>query len=234
MASDPRAEEISHNLQAFEERLTAACAAAGRHRDEVTLIAVTKTFPADDVRRLVALGVRNIGENRDQEAARKAAALTDLDIRWHFVGRLQANKSRSVVRYAAAVHSVDRGRLVHALSVAAVDAQRIVDVFVQVSLDDDPGRGGASVADVPALADDVAAAPGLRLAGVMAVAPLGADALRAFARLADLARDLRAAHPDAAAISAGMSGDLEAAVAGGATHVRVGTALLGGRPPAVR
>jgi hypothetical protein len=132
------------------------------------------------------------------------------------------------------VHSVDRGRLVQALSAAAGDVQRTIDVFVQVSLDGDPHRGGAAVADVPAIADQVAAAPGLRLLGVMAVAPLGADATAAFARLAEVAGGVRTRHPAAVAISAGMSGDLEAAVANGATHVRIGTALLGRRPPQVR
>jgi pyridoxal phosphate enzyme (YggS family) len=195
---------------------------------------VTKTFPADDVRRLTGLGVRDIGENRDQEAAEKAAALTDVDVRWHFVGQLQANKCRSVVRYAHAVHSVDRQRVVRALSSAAVEAERTVEVFVQVSLDDDPRRGGALAAEVPALTDRVADAPGLRLVGLMAVAPLGADATAAFRRLADVAAFVRDTHPEAVAISAGMSGDLEAAVATGATHVRVGTALLGGRAPVVR
>jgi hypothetical protein len=232
--TDPRTDEISHNLRAFEARLSKACQSAGRERDGVTLIAVTKTFPADDVRRLASLGVRDIGENRDGEAAAKAAALTDLDVRWHFVGQLQANKCRSVVQYADAVHSVDRDRLVQALSKAAVAAGRTVDVFVQVSLDNDPHRGGAPHEDVPALADRVEDADGLRLAGVMAVAPLGADATESFARLADVAAVIRGAHPTAVAISAGMSGDLEAAVAKGATHVRIGTALLGGRPPAVR
>ena len=234
MPTDPRAEQISRNLHTFEERLVTACRDVGRSRDDVTIVAVTKTFPADDVRRLVSLGLRDIGENRDQEATEKAAAVTDLDIRWHFIGRLQANKCRSVAHYADAVHSVDRHRLVHAMSAAASDAQRTIDVFVQVSLDDDPHRGGAAMAEVRTIADHVTAAPGLRLVGVMAVAPLGADAATAFARLAQVAAAVRAEHPGAMSISAGMSGDLEAAVANGATHVRIGTALLGGRAPAVR
>jgi hypothetical protein len=232
--TDPRTDEISHKLRTFEDRLTKACQNAGREREAITLIGVTKTFPADDVRRLASLGVRDIGENRDRELAAKAAALTDLDVHWHFVGQLQANKCRSVVQYADTVHSVDRDRLVHALSTAAVAAGRTIDVFVQVSLDNDPHRGGAPNEDVPALADRVVGADGVRLVGVMAVAPLGADPTEAFARLADVAAVIRAAHPTAVAISAGMSGDLEAAVANGATHVRIGTALLGGRPPAVR
>jgi PLP dependent protein len=231
---DRRTDEIAAHLRAVNERLTAACRAAGRGRDDVTLIAVTKTFPADDVRRLLALGIRDIGENRDQEAAAKAAELADVDVHWHFVGQLQANKCRSVARYADAVHSVDRDRLVSALSRAAVEAERKIAAFVQVSLDGDPTRGGATPAEVPHLADRVAAAPGLELAGVMAVAPVDGDAAAAFARLADVAAGVRAVHPHAVAISAGMSGDLESAVAIGATYVRIGTALLGGRPPLVR
>jgi pyridoxal phosphate enzyme (YggS family) len=233
MTADARSEEINRNLTALDTRLTAACAAAGRARGEVTVVAVTKTFPPDDVRRLVALGVRDIGENRDQEAAAKAAALSDLDLRWHFVGQLQSNKCRSVASYAHAVHSVDRRALVDALSGAAHKLGRLVDVFVQVSLDGDPARGGAAIDEVDRLADHVAGAAGLRLVGVMAVAPPGADASAAFDRLATVAARVRAGHPEAVAISAGMSGDLEAAVAAGATHVRVGTALLGGRPPVV-
>jgi hypothetical protein len=234
VTSDDRRAQLRGNLEAVEARLTVACAAAGRRRDEVTLVAVTKTFPADDVRLLTDLGVHDIGENRDQEARAKAAALDDLDVRWHFVGRLQANKCRSVARYANVVHSVDSDRLVDGLANGAVAAGRRLDVFVQLSLDDDPHRSGARAADVPVLADRVAAAEHLRLVGVMAIAPLDADTTAAFARLADVAASVSERHPHATAISAGMSGDLEVAVAAGATHVRIGTALLGGRPPLVR
>lgn len=234
MAALTRRDELAANLAAVRERIAAACAAAGRDPAELTLIAVTKTFPASDVRLLAGLGVSDVGENRDQEAAPKAADCADLPLRWHFVGQLQTNKCRSVAGYAAVVHSVDRERLVGALSRAAVAAGRTVTALVQVALDDDPGRGGAPVRQVPALADAVAAAPGLRLGGVMAVAPLGADPDPAFARLAEVAAAVRRAHPDAAIVSAGMSGDLEAAVRRGATHLRVGTALLGGRAPVVR
>src|SRR3954452_17127023 len=162
--TDSRVDEIRGNLSAVEERIAAACAAADRNSDDVTLIAVTKTFPPDDVRRLAGLGVVDIGENRDQEAARKAAALADLDVRWHFVGRLQTNKCRSVATYAHAVHSVDRRPLGAALDRAARQVHRRLDVFVQVSLDDDPARGGAHGPDVVGLADEVGAAAGLRLA----------------------------------------------------------------------
>ncbi|MGH3388146.1 MAG: YggS family pyridoxal phosphate-dependent enzyme [Actinomadura sp.] len=230
-----RKDELAANLLAVRERLAAACGAAGRDPGELTLIAVTKTFPASDVRLLAELGVTDVAENRDQEAAVKAADCADLPLTWHFVGRLQTNKVRSVAAYADVVHSVDRVRLVTALSAAAVRARRGLRCLVQVSLEAAArGRGGADPAEVPALADVIAAADGLELAGVMAVAPLGADPAPAFARLAETARAVRARHPAAEVISAGMSGDLEDAIACGATHVRVGTALLGGRQAIVR
>ncbi len=232
---DARTAEIAGNLAAVRDRIAAACAAAARPAGQVTLIAVTKTFPAADVRRLAALGVTDVGENRDQEARPKAAELADLTaLRWHFVGRLQRNKVNHVVHYADVVHAVDRPELVTALAAAAERVRdRPLDALVQVNLDTDPDeaahRGGAIPDAVPALADLVAASPALRLAGLMAIAPLGADAGPAFARLAGVAATLRADHPAAVMLSAGMSADLEAAVRYGATHVRVGTALLGGR-----
>ncbi|MCU1674954.1 MAG: alanine racemase domain protein [Frankiales bacterium] len=227
-----RTEELAANLAAVEERVAAACAAAGRARDEVRLVAVSKTWPASDVAALRDLGVTDFGENRDGEAAEKVAAVTG--VRWHFVGAVQTNKARSVTSYADVVHSVDRTGLVDALSRGAVRADRTVDVLVQVSLDGDPSRGGALAADVPALADEAASADGLRLAGVMAVAPLGEDPAAAFARLAAVAERLRQTHPYATTVSAGMSGDLEAALEAGANALRVGTALFGHRAPLSR
>ncbi|MBQ0830492.1 YggS family pyridoxal phosphate-dependent enzyme [Streptomyces tagetis] len=233
-----RKHEIATNLTAVEERITAACEAAGRRRDEVTLIVVTKTYPAEDVRVLSGLGVRHVAENRDQDAAPKATACVDLPLSWHFVGQLQTNKVRSVVGYADVVQSVDRARLVTALSREAVRAGREVRCLLQVALDADAGgrgeRGGVAPSGVPELADLVAGAEGLRLDGLMTVAPLtGEYAGRqraAFDHLMDLSTDLRRAHPAANMVSAGMSADLEEAVAAGATHVRVGTAVLGVRP----
>ena len=249
-----RREELAANLAALEERLVAAARAAGRDRDELTLVAVTKTFPASDVLLLAEFGILDFGENRDQEAAAKvvevAAALPaggGLVPRWHFVGRLQRNKAASVAGYAALVHSVDRAVLADALGRAAERAGRELPVLIQVSLDTDtdtdtdtdgrpadragtPGRGGAARAAVPALAERIAGAAGLRLAGVMAVAPQAADPDDAFGLLATVAGSVRAVVAAAGVVSAGMSGDLEAAVRHGATHVRVGTALLGSRP----
>ncbi|WFF06275.1 YggS family pyridoxal phosphate-dependent enzyme [Micromonospora sp. WMMD1076] len=234
-----RRAELAAGLAQVRARIADACAAAGRQRDEVTLVAVTKTYPAADVVALAGLGVTDVGENRDQEAAPKAEAVASAGAapRWHFIGQLQRNKARSVVRYADVVQSVDTVRLAAALDAAAGAVRdRPLDVLVQVSIDGDPARGGAlpGAADPQRGLDPVAAAvagaDGLRLAGLMAVAPLGWEPDRAFARLAEVATALRADHPDATVLSAGMSGDLESAVGHGATHVRVGSALLGMRP----
>ncbi|MEU9956841.1 YggS family pyridoxal phosphate-dependent enzyme [Streptomyces sp. NPDC050982] len=233
-----RKAQLAGNLAKVEERIAAACVAAGRKREEVTLIVVTKTYPADDVRILSQLGVRHVAENRDQDAAPKAEACSDLPLSWHFVGQLQTNKVRSVVGYADVVQSVDRARLVTALSKEAVRQERELGCLIQVALDaDETGRGergGVGTGGVEELAGLVAGAPGLRLDGLMTVAPLtgpyAGRELAAFERLMDLSTDVRSAHPAANMVSAGMSADLEQAVAAGATHVRVGTAVLGVRP----
>jgi pyridoxal phosphate enzyme (YggS family) len=229
-----RRDELAVRLSAVRQRIAAACQAAGRDPADVTLIAVTKTWPASDVRLLAELGVSDVGENRDAEAAPKAAQCADLDLTWHFIGQLQTNKVASVVRYATFVHSVDRMRLIRALGTAARRAEAVVQCLIEVSLDGDPARGGALASEVPALAEALAAEPGLVLAGVMAIAPLGMAPLDAFGLLLDSAAVVRAVSPAATVISAGMSGDLEDAVAAGATHLRIGTALLGDRGPGVR
>jgi len=234
VTESPRPEELALRLAAVRQRISAACAAAGRAAEEVTLIAVTKTWPASDVRLLSELGVTDIGENRDAEAAPKAAQCADLDLTWHFVGQLQTNKCASVARYAAFVHSVDRLRLIRALGVAARRAERVIQCLIEVSLDGDPARGGAPASEIPGLAEALMAEHGLVLAGVMAIAPLTMEPADAFARLLDSAAVVRAMRPSATVISAGMSGDLEAAIAAGATHVRIGTALLGDRRARVR
>jgi len=227
---DPRTAQIAANVAQVRDRMAAAAKAAGRDPAELTLIGITKTFPVEDARRLVELGVPDLGENREQDARVKAREAPEA--RWHFVGRLQRNKAGSVAAYAAVVHSLDRPELVPALANGVRRAERDpLDVLVQVSIDGDPDRGGAPAADVVAIADAAAATGLLRPAGVMAVAPIEADPNAAFAALREIAATLRAAHPGATVISAGMSADLEAAVRNGATHLRIGTALLGGRPP---
>jgi len=235
-----RPEQLAAALARVRERIDAACATAGRDPGEVGLLPVTKTRPVSDVALLVDLGLRAFGENRPQEAATKATVLSGLRpaaaARWHLVGRLQRNKAHPVAQWAARVESVDSRRLADALDRAVAraldDAERSgpLSVLIQVSLDGDPQRGGAPVDGVTSLADHVAGCAGLTLDGVMAVAPLGADPDRAFADLATVAGRLRADHPAALVISAGMTADLEAAIRNGSTCVRVGTALLGDRP----
>jgi pyridoxal phosphate enzyme (YggS family) len=232
-----RQDELAANLATLRKRVAAACDAAGRDVGEITVIAVTKTFPASDIRLLAGLGMTQIGENRDSEAAPKVTETTDLDLTWHFVGQLQTRRCRSVSRYASVIHSVDRERLVRVLGREARRAERELTCLVQVSLDGPdapPGRGGVRPDQAVALAGEIAAEDGLRLGGVMAVAPLGAPARDALPELAAVAGDVRAAHPGATVISAGMSGDLEEAIESGATHLRIGTALLGVRRPSVR
>ena len=224
----------AERLQAVHDRIAAAARAAGRDPAEVGLVAVSKTWPAAAVRELAALGQADFGENRAQELTGKAAELTDLPLRWHFVGQLQRNKAAAVARLGAVVHSVDRVSLARTLARVGGETGRPVEVFLQVDLGGPEGelaaRGGADPADVPVLADAVAAEQGVVLRGLMAVAPRGAEPGPAFARLAALAERVRADHPEARHLSAGMSADLEEAVAAGSTLVRVGTALFGTRP----
>ncbi|CAM3713176.1 YggS family pyridoxal phosphate-dependent enzyme [Nocardioides zeicaulis] len=230
--STRRRDELAAHLATVRERIASSCRDVGRDAGEVTLVVVTKFFPASDVRLLAGLGVTDVGENRHPEAEAKAAECADLGLRWHFIGGLQSNKAAAVASYADVVESLDRPKLVGPLSRGAQARGQEVDVLLQVSLDP-PGadhRSGAAPDDLAALADRVQEADLLRLRGLMAVAPLGEDPAEAFARLASIRDRLLRDHPDASMLSAGMSGDLEAAVAQGATHVRVGSAVLGPRP----
>jgi pyridoxal phosphate enzyme (YggS family) len=235
---DARRDELRANLSEVRSRIVQACRAANRAPEDVRLIAVTKFFPASDAALLAELGVTDLGESRDQEAAAKTAdfaALSAPPVRWHFVGRLQTNKAKSVAGYADVIHSVDRPELLQPLVGGARRAGRAsIGVLIQVSIDADTERGGVIPAGVPALAADIEAKDGLDLQGVMAIAPIDADPEQAFADLAGLSAMLIRQHPTATAISAGMSGDLEAAIRHGATHVRVGTALLGPRAQTFR
>ncbi len=227
-----RADELAANLLAVRRRIDVACEAAGREAGEVGLTVVTKFFPASDVRILADLGVRDVGENRHQEAAAKAADCGDLPLRWHFIGALQSNKAAAVASYADVVESLDRPKLVGGLQRGAHERGHGVDVLLQVSLDP-PGaehRAGAEPADLSALAAAVVDSGSLRLRGLMAVAPLGEDPDAAFRRLAEIREEFLVEHPEATDLSAGMSQDLEAAIRHGATRVRVGSAVLGPRP----
>lgn len=215
---------LAGRLASVDERIADAARSAGRDPHELTRIVVTKFHPASLVRELHALGVRDVGENRHQEASGKASELTDLDLTWHFVGQLQSNKARAVRRYASTVHSVDRASLVDALA-----GEEPLGAFIELNLTDDAGRGGVAPGDAERLAERVAATPGLDLLGVMAVAPLGADPRPAFARVRGISHRIRAIVPGATAISAGMSDDFAEAIAEGATHLRIGTAITGKR-----
>jgi pyridoxal phosphate enzyme (YggS family) len=231
--ADARRDEVAANLAAVRDRISDACERSGRQADEVTLTVVTKFFPASDVRLLAELGVRHVGENRHQEAEAKAAQCADLHLTWHFIGGLQSNKAAAVASYADVVESVDRAKLLAGLARGAHRDGRQVDVLVQVGLGPEQasaGRSGVAPDAAVELSRRVVETEGLRLRGVMAVAPLGADPQRAFEKLLEVAAEVRRVDPAATWVSAGMSNDFEAAVQAGATHVRIGSAVLGARP----
>jgi pyridoxal phosphate enzyme (YggS family) len=232
VSADPGLRE---RLASVDASIADAAREAGRDPSELTRIVVTKFHPASLVRQLAELGVRDVGENRHQEASAKAAELAELNLAWHFVGQLQSNKAKAVRRYARAVHSVDRGSLASALALppgTAIDALEPLDVFLELNLTGDPARGGVASDGLLSLAERVLSTPGLALRGVMAVAPLGEEPRRAFERVRAASESLRSLAPDAVAISAGMSGDFREAILEGATHLRIGTAITGKRPTA--
>lgn len=238
--------DLSQRLADVRGGIADAARLAGRSVDDITTVVVTKFQPVSLVRELLELGVRDFGESRHQEAQAKANELAGSGIRWHFVGQVQGKKARQVRAYSSVIHSVDRDSLVTGLATpvagpgvsAATDASSApespdVDCFVQVNLTDDPARGGVSIPDLAPLVERVLAAPGLRLLGLMAVAPLGADPRRSFALVSELGSQMRGIAPDARYLSMGMSQDYAAAIAEGATHLRIGTAITGNRPAAV-
>lgn len=220
-----REEELSSNLNSVRQRIEQAAKQTGRLREEITLIAVTKTYPASDVEILHDLGVENFAENRDREGREKSAVVP---ARWHFQGQIQSNKISSIASWAKVVHSIDDPRHVRLLG-AAVPESKIISVFIQVCLDPQPGRGGVLPQELSPLAELVLTQPSLRLEGLMAVAPLGEDPESAFSRLGQIHSDFREQFPFAPLLSAGMSGDFEVAIRHGATHVRVGSSILGSR-----
>jgi pyridoxal phosphate enzyme (YggS family) len=219
---------LAERLARVQAGITDAAAAAGRSASDITTIVVTKFHSAALLRELHTLGVRDFGENRHQEASAKAQELADLqDVTWHFVGQLQSKKARQVASYAGVVHSIDRPALVTALG---VPRDIPLECFVQVNLTNDPARGGVAPIELEPLVEQVLETPALRLLGVMAVAPLDEDPGSAFARLRALSNTVTALAPDADRISAGMSHDYREAIAEGATHLRIGTAITGNRP----
>ena len=222
--STPAADTVAERLERVTAEVTDAARSADRDPASITTIVVTKFHPASLVRELAGLGVRNVGENRHQDAGPKAAQLTDLDLEWHFVGQLQSKKARQVVDHARVIHSIDRLSLVRALDGASVET------FIQLNLTDDPARGGVQPAELESLAEAVLATSTLRLSGLMAVAPLGEEPRAAFARVREASERLRRLAPDANKLSMGMSQDFREAIAEGATHLRIGTAITGNRP----
>lgn len=228
-ARDDQCVDVADRLAAVRRRITAAAGAAGRDPDDVLLVAVSKFQPLSAIRAAVAAGHTTFGENRAQELAAK---LDDAppQARWHFVGRLQRNKVKQVVGRVEMIHSVDRARLAEAIADQARRDHVEQRVLVQVDLAGEEGKGGCAPADLPALLERIAGLEGLRAVGLMTIPPLEADPAPMFARLADLRVRLAHAHPDLVELSMGMSADLEAAVAHGATIVRVGTAIFGARP----
>ncbi|HPU13982.1 MAG TPA: YggS family pyridoxal phosphate-dependent enzyme [Aeromicrobium sp.] len=228
-----RRQELARNLESVQAQIAAACHRAGRSVDEVTLVVVTKTYPAADVETLFELGVRDVGENRHQEAVAKfeEVHLGSTELRWHFLGGLQTNKAAAVVKYADLVHSLDRLKLAQSLSRAAEAAERTIDCLIQVDFDTaNPARAGVPAGEVLPLAEQVLAqAPNVQIAGLMTVAPLGAEPAPSFEALQLLGADLVRLVPTAKILSAGMSGDFETAIEYGATHLRVGRLVLGQR-----
>jgi pyridoxal phosphate enzyme (YggS family) len=220
--------QLTSRLEIVRGGVADAARAAGRDSASITTIVVTKFHPVAVIRALHDLGIRDFGENRHQEAKDKAAMLADLDMTWHFVGQLQSKKARQARSYAQVIHSLDRDSVVDAL----VSRDSDVDCFIQLNLTDDQGRGGVLPGDLERLAEKVVATEGLRLLGVMAVAPLDTEPRAAFAQVRQASDRVRAIDPAATSISAGMSGDYREAILEGATHLRIGSAITGNRPPA--
>lgn len=217
---------LAERLVEVQSRIADAAHAAGRDASSITTIVVTKFQPATLVAELSSLGVTDVGENRHQEAQAKAAELAGLPLNWHFVGQLQSKKAKQVRSYASVIHSIDRPALLSALG----SSDSVIDCFLQVNLTDNAERGGVAPADLPALVEQTLGTDGLRLLGLMAVAPLDVEPRRAFAHVRELSESIRGIAPDATALSMGMSQDFAAALAEGATHLRIGTAITGNRP----
>jgi len=224
-----RVDEISGNLEKVKEQIKLAAASANRLSEDITLVVVTKTFPVSDIEILYSLGIRDFGENRDQEASAKVGLLPK-DVRWHFQGQIQSNKLKSITSWASYIHSVDQLR--YAQMISDYSAGNEKPIFMQVSLDKPPqSRSGVNPSELLELAGAISALPGIRLQGLMAVAPVNSPAEQAFAELEDIRSDFLSTFPDAKSLSIGMSGDYQIAIKYGATHIRIGSSILGIRSP---
>ena len=224
-----RIDELQKNLIEIQSQIKSACETSGRNLDEITLIAVSKTWPASDIRLLHQLGVRDFGESRDQEATMKVSELADLDITWHFIGQVQTNKLNHIASYANVVHALDREKTISGLDAAAAKLDRNITGLLQISLDGDENRGGVAIENAFELAQLLSNSKNLTFGGIMAVAPIEMLPDVAFSKLAEIAAEIQSKYPTAKIISAGMSQDFESAVQKGATHLRIGSALLGNR-----
>jgi pyridoxal phosphate enzyme (YggS family) len=214
-----RFDEVSANLEIVKSKI----AAVASH--PVTLIAVTKTFPVSDAQILQQLGVTDFGENRDSEGAEKSQIVVG---KWHFQGQIQSNKLKSITSWASVIHSLDDPR--HFEMIEKV-APHPLTIFLQVSLDGAHHRGGAGVDQLYQLAEKVSVSATHTLAGLMSVPPVGMDPEKAYSQLAVIRTEFMNRFPHAKSLSAGMSGDYETAISYGATHVRVGSSILGSRSP---
>jgi pyridoxal phosphate enzyme (YggS family) len=224
-----RIDEIRTNLEKVYEQIKLAATKANRLSDEITLVVVTKTFPVSDIEILYSLGIREFGENRDQEGSGKVGLLPD-DVKWHFQGQIQSNKLKSITSWASYIHSVDQ--LKYAQMISEFSSGKEKPIFIQVSLDKPPqSRSGVNPSDLLELAGAVSELPGISLQGLMAVAPVNSPAEEAFAELADIRSDFLRTFPDAKSLSIGMSGDYQIAIKYGATHIRIGSSILGIRTP---
>ena len=219
--------EIAANLQEVRDRISRAADLADRDPAEIELIVVTKTFPITDIEILSELGEHHFGENRDQEAAPKALAISGTSTTWHFQGQIQSNKIKSISQWADVIHSISTAKEI----LKFAQSPRTHQVFLQVSLDGELERGGANPNELADLAELVNESNNLELMGLMAVGPLGVDPEIAFADLAQINQGFVSDFPNAKYLSAGMSGDFESAILHGATHIRVGSSILGSRSP---
>lgn len=224
-----RREELSVRLGEVRDRIASAAGEAGRGLEDISLIVVTKTYPASDVSILAELGVTDVGENRHPEAANKRDEC-GADLRWHFLGGVQTNKAGAVARYADMIHSVDRVKLARSLDRGAQAADRTLDYLIQVDFSGKPGRSGVAPDATLDLAEQLSDLTHIQLRGLMTVAPLGEDPRPSFEQLQQLSAQLSDRYPDATVISAGMSEDFEHALSFGATHLRLGRVILGERP----
>jgi pyridoxal phosphate enzyme (YggS family) len=224
-----RIDEIRANLEKVNEQIKLAAEKANRSTDEITLIAVTKTFPVSDIEILYSLGIREFGENRDQEASGKVSLLPD-DVKWHFQGQIQSNKLKSITSWASYIHSVDQLKYAQIISQHSGGIEK--PIFIQVSLDKPPqSRSGVNPSDLIELAGAISELPGISLQGLMAVAPVDSPAEEAFTELVAIRSDFLRTFPAAKSLSIGMSGDYQIAIKYGATHIRIGSSILGIRSP---